>query len=149
MVVLHPGHTGDQTPGPGEATFAGSGERVPDADLSGLLADSVISRIVTDAAATPIEVSTKVRTVPAGLWTALVVRDGGCTWPGCTAPAAWCDVAHGNRAYRDDGRLHLGDCALLCRRHHRLFDRGGWTLQVEGPDVHYQRTPATTGRAPP
>lgn len=121
-----------------QARFA-SGEPVPDIELPALLRDCDIARVLVDAEATPIEVTRAVRTVPAGLWRALVARDGGCTWPGCDAPAAWCDVAHGAITFHAGGRLHPGNAALLCRRHHRRFDGGGWRIHIDGDQVRYQR----------
>ena len=80
---------------------------VPLAELQGLLADCSFSRVVLGPDSIPVEVSKHVRTVPQGLFRAVVTRDRGCTWPGCDAPPGWCDVAHGNTPFRDRGRLTL------------------------------------------
>lgn len=108
-------------------------------ELRPLLSDAVIGRVVLDGDGVPIEVSKQVRTVPAGLWRALVARDGGCTWEGCDAPAGWCEAAHGDVPYRLEGRLRLDNAALLCGRHHRRFDAGGWTMVIDGASVSYRR----------
>ena len=108
-------------------------------EIRPLLADAGFSRIVVDGDSVPIEVGRQVRSVPAGLWRALVVRDGGCAWPGCDAPAGWCQVAHGNLAYRDGGRLTLDNAALLCARHHRRFDAGDWRMSLEAGQPVFHR----------
>lgn len=136
----------EQGAGTGAARFARSGQPVTTTELGPLLGDCHLVRVVLDAERTPIEVSEAVRTVPAGLWRALLVRDGGCTWPGCDAPAAWCDVAHGHTPFARNGRLAPDNAALLCRRHHRRFDNGPWRIEVRGEQVSYQRTDGT-GRA--
>jgi hypothetical protein len=123
----------------GVARLAHSGQPLPASSIRPLLDDATVSRLVHDAAGTPIEASEGVRTVPAGLWKALLARDAGCTWDGCDAPASWCDVAHGNRPYRKDGQLSPSNAALLCRRHHRRFDAGPYQMQIEGDRVHYHR----------
>ena len=123
----------------GVAHFAGSGQPVTLAEVGSLLTDCSVSRLVRRADGTPIEVSRDVRTVPAGLWRALVVRDGGCRWEGCDAPASWCDVAHGEEAFRDDGRLSPANAVLLCRRHHRRFDHGPWRVEIAGDEVTFHR----------
>ncbi len=104
-----------------------------------LLDDCTVSRVVLGPDGVPIEVGAKVRTVPAGLWRALVARDRTCTWDGCDAPAGWCQVAHGQVPFRLGGRLSLSNAALLCSRHHRWFDGGGWRMVIDGDDVTYQR----------
>lgn len=129
----------------GTARFA-SGQPVTTRELGSLLQDCAVARIATDASGAPIEASTMVRTVPAGLWRALVVRDGGCTWQRCDAPASWCDVAHGQVAFRAGGKLSPDNAALLCRRHHRLFDAGGWCIEVHGATVTYRRAVPTNDR---
>ncbi len=136
----------------GVARFASSGQPVPVTEVRGLLSDSVIGRLVRDAEGTPIEVSRMVRTVPFGLWRALVVRDGGCTWEGCDAPASWCDVAHGQEPYRKHGRLSPANAALLCRRHHRRFDHSNLQIEIVGDRVSYRRPepdPPDGGDPPP
>ncbi len=123
----------------GVAHFAGSGQPVTLAEVGSLLTDCSVSRLVRSADSTPIEVSRDVRTVPAGLWRALIVRDGGCRWEGCDAPASWCDVAHGQQAYHAGGRLSPANAVLLCRRHHRRFDHGAWRLEIVGDQVTFHR----------
>lgn len=55
-------------------------------------------------------------------------RDRGCTYPGCTAPAAWAR-AHHVLHWADGGASDIDNAALLCQRHHtfvhdqRLFAR--------------------------
>ncbi len=130
--------------------FGWSGQPVTGQEFGSLLADSDVTRVVLDAQGTPIEASEAVRTVPIGLWRSLVVRDGGCTWPGCDAPVSLCDVAHGHTAFAADGRLSPDNAALLCRRHHRRFDRGFHRITIVGGSVSY--TPVSTehpDRSPP
>lgn len=54
----------------------------------------------------------------ARLW----LRDGGCTFPGCDAPAQWTD-AHHLVHWADGGPTDLGNAALLCGHHHQLVHR--------------------------
>lgn len=119
------------------ASFAASGQPVMSQEFGSLLTDCDVTRLVLDAAGTPIEASATVRTVPIGLWRSLLVRDGGCTWEGCDAPASWCDVAHGETAFAAAGRLSPANAALLCRRHHRRFDRGNHRIVIDGNSVSY------------
>ncbi len=134
----------------------GSGQPATLRQLRTLLADCTWARVVLGPDSTPIEASRTVRTVPAGLWRVLVARDAGCTWPGCDAPPAWCDVAHGDVAFADGGQLSPTNAALLCRRHHRRFDLGSWRIAIEGGMVRYHRdqsaaegTRTDGGPAPP
>jgi len=123
----------------------GSGQPVTLGQLRTLLADCTWGRVLLGPDSTPIEASAAVRTVPAGLWRVLVARDGGCTWDGCDAPASWCDVAHGKMAFTDGGRLSPANAALLCRRHHRRFDLGGWRIRITGSEVTYTRDKGARG----
>jgi hypothetical protein len=58
---------------------------------------------------------------------ALKERDGRCVFPGCGAPAEWCDAHHLHPA-EDLGPTLMVNLTLLCRYHHHLVHEGGWTL---------------------
>ncbi|MGA8045498.1 MAG: DUF222 domain-containing protein [Dermatophilaceae bacterium] len=45
------------------------------------------------------------------------LRDRGCTFPGCTAPAGWTRVHH-VKHWVDGGLSDIDNAALLCQRHH-------------------------------
>ena len=139
-----------QAPDTAVGLLAGSGNVASGSELRQLVADCALFRVVLDADGAPIEVSEQVRTVPVGLWRALVVRDGGCVWPGCDAPPSWCDVAHGNTAYADHGRLSPDNALLLCRRHHRRFDLSPYRVHIHGRHVTiHQRTTHTSPTGEP
>jgi hypothetical protein len=55
---------------------------------------------------------------------ALVARDGGCRFPGCTH-TKFVD-GHHIRHWANGGETSLDNLVLLCRRHHRLVHEGGF-----------------------
>jgi hypothetical protein len=87
----------------------------------------------------PLEVGRTTRVVQPAQRVALAVRDGGCVFPGCDRPLAWCE-AHHLRHWLHGGPTDLANLALLCRVHHRAVHEGGWRLQ-RGPDHRFTATP--------
>ena len=73
-------------------------------------------------------------TIPAGIRTAVILRDNHCQWSGgCDQPASACEVHH-VRHKADGGPTSVKDCILLCFFHHQVaIDRWGWTLVLH-PD---------------
>jgi hypothetical protein len=60
---------------------------------------------------------------------ALIARDRGCSFPGCTSPPEWTE-RHYIKPWRDGGRTDLGNLCLLCDHHHDRIDTGGWTITI-------------------
>ncbi|HEY8318346.1 MAG TPA: DUF222 domain-containing protein [Amnibacterium sp.] len=64
---------------------------------------------------------------------ALAVRDGGCAWPGCSAPVAWTEAHHIAWVARDDGTTDVENGVLLCSfHHHRIHSSDEWEIRVHG-----------------
>ncbi|MBG6226409.1 hypothetical protein IWX63_003007 [Arthrobacter sp. CAN_A2] len=61
---------------------------------------------------------------------ALVARDRGCAFPGCTVPAVWSE-AHHITPWAVGGTTDVSNGCLLCSFHHRLIERGNWTIQTK------------------
>lgn len=67
----------------------------------------------------------------------LATRDGGCTWPGCTAPVAWCDAHHVKWFTRDRGRTDIENGVLLCSLHHHLIhSTQEWRIRIHDHQPH-------------
>ena len=62
---------------------------------------------------------------------ALWARDRGCTYPGCSIPATWCEAHHVIHWCRG-GPTDLSNLALLCSRHHTLVHERDLTATVTG-----------------
>lgn len=77
----------------------------------------------------PLNVGRRTRSIPAALRRALQRRDGGCTFPGCTA-VHHAD-AHHIQHWADGGETRLSNLILLCRHHHRLVHEGGYGVRLE------------------
>jgi hypothetical protein len=73
---------------------------------------------------------------------ALAVRDGGCVWPGCGAPAAWAEGHHVDEYEKDDGPTDIDNGVLLCRYHHHKLHRSGFQLKMFDARPHMLLTPA-------
>jgi hypothetical protein len=77
-----------------------------------------------------LDVGRKTRTIPPAIRRALLARDSGCQFPGCTARR--CD-GHHIRHWADGGPTTLHNLALLCRRHHRAVHEEGFAV-IRGDD---------------
>ncbi|GAA4845545.1 hypothetical protein GCM10023221_24850 [Luteimicrobium xylanilyticum] len=71
--------------------------------------------------------------VPADLRAYLRLRDATCRFPGCTRPAARCDVDH-TLAYVAGGTTDATNLAHLCRTHHRLKHATAWNVRQTTTD---------------
>jgi hypothetical protein len=60
---------------------------------------------------------------------ALITRDAGCSFPGCTHPPSWCDRHH-ILDWILGGLTDLDNLTLLCRYHHTHFLQKGWTCRI-------------------
>ena len=87
----------------------------------------------------PLEVGRTTRVIQPAQRSALAVRDGGCVFPDCQRPLAWCE-AHHVRHWLHGGPTDLANLALLCRTHHRAVHEGGWQLTRQ-PDGRLIATP--------
>ncbi|HET9022190.1 MAG TPA: HNH endonuclease signature motif containing protein [Ornithinibacter sp.] len=66
-------------------------------------------------------------------------RDGRCRFPGCTVAARFCDLDH-VRPW-PAGPTRADNLACLCRRHHRVKQRHGWTARLTPDAVLAWTTP--------
>jgi hypothetical protein len=105
---------------------------IPRVTAERMLCDCALGRVVVRGRSQILDLGRRTRTVPERLRRAIVLRDEHCRFPGCRAPAAWCD-AHHLRDWILGGETNLENCALLCRRHHVAVHEGGWKL-ARGPD---------------
>jgi hypothetical protein len=67
-------------------------------------------------------------------------RNARCTAPGCSRPAARCDLDH-TIPWDQGGRTCECGLAPLCRHHHRCKQAAGWRLEQPEPGVLVWRTP--------
>jgi hypothetical protein len=109
----------------GAATVIGS------AQGGSLIAPETVRRLACDANVIPTVLGSRgeildqgrsTRLATPGQLAALWLRDSGCTFPGCTTPAHWCD-AHHLVHWADGGKTDLTNLALLCGRHHSVAHR--------------------------
>jgi hypothetical protein len=119
----------------------GHGDPGGDGSLAAQLqvAAKLLPPVLGGAPTQPLDVGRTTRVVQPAQRTALAVRDGGCVFPGCDRPLAWCE-AHHLVHWLDGGPTDLDNLVLLCRAHHRAVHEGGWRL-VRGPDGWPTATP--------
>jgi hypothetical protein len=101
---------------------------------------ALLPPILGGAPSQPLDVGRTTRVVTPAQRSALAVRDGGCVFPDCARPLAWCE-AHHRWHWLDGGPTDLANLALLCRAHHRAVHEGGWQL-IRGPDGRLTASPA-------
>ena len=105
---------------------------------------AAMRRLACDAGIIPVvlggptvDLGIRRRTITTAQRNALIVRDGGCVFPGCDRPPSWCDGHHVIH-WLNHGPSELWNLTLLCSAHHRPVHEGGWQLTHAD-----RRTPAT------
>ncbi|GAA2732356.1 hypothetical protein GCM10009867_08060 [Pedococcus aerophilus] len=102
------------------------------------LTPGVVRRLACDAQVVPavlgsagevLDQGTAVRLFDRAQIRHLWLRDGGCTFPGCSKPAAWTD-AHHLVHWVDGGPSDIDNAALLCRAHHTVVHQQRYAGRV-------------------
>jgi hypothetical protein len=93
-----------------------------------LACDGAVSKIVFSSDGR-IEQRGSTRVVPRAMRRALMARDKGCRWPGCTAKRFL--HAHHVVFWAKGGPTCLSNLLTLCGAHHRFVHEGGWDLQLQ------------------
>ena len=112
--------------------------------MSHLHCDPVISALVVDSLGTPLDAGRTIRLANQTQRRALKVRDGGCIFPGCTAPQQHCE-AHHVQHFEDGGPTDLNNLASLCSHHHAVTHRPEWKMnKTPKPAIFTWTTPHGT-----
>jgi Domain of unknown function (DUF222) len=128
-----------------------AGTVVGSAEAGTLLGPETVRRLCCDAGIVPVVLGERgelldwgrrVRLFTDAQTRALWLRDGGCTFPGCTAPAAWAD-GHHLWHWADGGPSDLTNAALLCGRHHTLVHKRRYMGRVVEKGVEWDLSPGS------
>jgi hypothetical protein len=95
-----------------------------------LSCDAGVVRIVEDRDGAPLSVGRKTRTIPGAMKRALLQRDQGCRFPGCTNRLFV--EGHHMRHWADGGETNLNNVVSLCSHHHRFVHEYGYTVKFIG-----------------
>ncbi len=129
---------GTDTPKPELTTTDGT--PVDQRFLHALLCDPLFRSLLIDGDGVPLRLGRAQRRADGQLRRALTLRDGGCVFPGCDAPANWCDSHHVVH-WLHGGHTDLDNLALLCRHHHGVTHRHGWTMTASADQWFRWTTP--------
>ena len=93
-----------------------------------------------------LNIGRRARSIPPAIRRALMLRDRGCAFPGCTHTA----FLHGHHIqhWLHGGETSLVNAVLLCSVHHHLVHEGGWTVTCESDGAFAFHSPAGKLLAP-
>lgn len=111
---------------------------IPGSVLERALCATGTASAIVDRHGNPLDLGREARLFTAKQRAALGVRDGGCVWPGCDRPPAYCEAHHCDH-WADGGRTDCDVGVLLCRFHHLNLHNGGWRItrtKARGAELH-------------
>ncbi|MEV7647595.1 DUF222 domain-containing protein [Arthrobacter sp. NPDC089319] len=107
---------------PGSSTFTGP---VSAKTIRRIACDADIIPVVLAGMGVILDVGQSQRLFPKYMRLAIIARDGGCAFPGCTAPSSWTEVHH-IRWFEKGSPTSTDNGVLLCGHHHHLIHEGDW-----------------------
>ena len=93
-----------------------------------------------------LNIGRRARTIPPAIRRALMLRDHGCGFPGCTH--TWFLHAHHIEHWLHGGSTSLDNLVMLCTFHHHLVHEGGWTITAVADGAFVFHSPAGKPLAP-
>jgi hypothetical protein len=115
------------------------GTRVPAETFRRLACDCSLLAVKEDARGEPLDVGRKTRKVPGALRRALMLRDRGCAFPGCTHDR-FVDCHHIEH-WVEGGETNKDNLVVLCTFHHGLVHEGGWSIAFDATQSLEVRAP--------
>ena len=129
------------------AGLVAEGEQLSAGELRRVCCDAGLVPVVLGTASEVLDVGRTARLVTSAIRTALVQRDGGCTFPGCDARPTVCE-AHHVVPWWAGGATALTNLTLLCHHHHALVEparyaiRDQWQVRIAADGVPEFTPPA-------
>ncbi len=87
-----------------------------------------------------LNIGRRTRSIPPAIRRALMLRDKGCSFPGCTHTRFL--HAHHIEHWLDGGKTRLDNLILVCTFHHHLVHEGGWKIIEVAKGVFVFRSPS-------
>jgi hypothetical protein len=129
-------------PGPTWRLTNPDGRDLPIDRVASLICDADIQALLVDDADNPLNHGRTKRFATPEQRRAVIIRDGGCNMPGCDCPVAWVEIHHVKLWTKDGGTTDIIILAALCRRHHGITHRKGWSMHATDDGWFYWITPS-------
>lgn len=120
---------------------------VPGSVLDRALCTTSTIDVTVDSSGGPLDVGRMQRLFTAKQRVALAVRDGGCIWPGCDRPPAYCEAHHCD-SWSSGGSTNCDTGVLLCRYHHLHLHNSGSRIARADSGGFVLHAPAGSGVKP-
>ncbi|MDQ0756698.1 HNH endonuclease signature motif containing protein [Arthrobacter sp. B3I4] len=107
--------------------------------FTGPISAATVRKIACDADIIPVllggqgqvlDIGRTARVFPPHIRKALIARDQGCAFPGCTIPASWCEAHHIDYWSRG-GSTGTDNGTLLCSHHHHVIHKEMWSIRIQ------------------
>lgn len=109
--------------------YTAHGLEMPVSRVRSMLANDGVIPVVLGGEGEILDVGRERRLLPEPLKRAVLARDGGCLFPGCTVPPELCEFNH-IQQWQDGGTTSVGNCHAVCTGHHRMIDNGEATIVI-------------------
>lgn len=90
------------------------------ATIRQLACNASVIPAVLNSKGEPLDVGRAQRAFPASIRRAVILRDGGCAYPGCNMPHIYSEIHH-IRHWQNGGATSLTNAVMLCRFHHMVI----------------------------
>jgi hypothetical protein len=124
----------------------------PDGAMTGTLEDGTrisaeaLRRVACDCGLVAVridgealDIGRRTRSIPPAIRRALMLRDRGCAFPGCTHARFL--HAHHVEHWLHGGKTSLENLVMLCTFHHHLVHEGGWKVTAAADGVYRFESP--------
>jgi hypothetical protein len=111
-----------------------TGQALPGGVIEKYLCDAGSVVVTNNEHGRPLDVGREQRLFTRKQRIAIIVREGGCIGPSCTAPGSWCEMHHIDHWCEHGGKTDVDDGVPLCRNCHlRLHNLGWWITRQRDP----------------
>ncbi len=109
--------------------WSAHGLEIPIGEIRRRLSTDGVIPIVLGGQSEILDVGRTMRFAPDYMKRAVLARDGGCIYPGCTVPPEHCEFCH-IEAWADGGTTSVEGLTPGCTKHHHMFDAGEAKLVI-------------------
>ncbi|MFJ6417742.1 HNH endonuclease signature motif containing protein [Paeniglutamicibacter sp. NPDC091659] len=109
--------------------WSAHGLEIPIGEIRRRLSTDGVIPVVLGGQSEVLDVGRGMRFAPDYMKRAVLARDGGCIYPGCSVPPEHCEFCH-VEAWADGGTTSVEGLTPGCTKHHHMFDTGEAKLVI-------------------